>query len=54
VTIWDPATHTSKTIRAGSGLPDNQVNRMELDAIVKPAALHVATGTGAARIRVFP
>jgi hypothetical protein len=54
VTIWDPATRTSKTIRAGSGLPDNGVKRMELDTMVKPPALHVSTNTGAARIRIVP
>jgi len=54
ITLWDPATHTSKSIRAGAGLPDNTVNRMELDMMVNPPVLHVATGTGAASIRVFP
>ena len=54
VTLWDPATRTSKSIRGGSGLPDDHVNRMELDTMVNPPALHVATATGAATIRVFP
>jgi hypothetical protein len=54
VTLWDPATRTSKTIRAGLGLPDNNVNRMDLDMMVNPPALHVATTTGGATIRVFP
>jgi hypothetical protein len=54
ITLWDPATNTSKTIRAGSGLPDNNVHRMELDTMVEPPVLHVATATGAASIRVFP
>jgi hypothetical protein len=54
LTFWDPATHTSKTMRAGAGLPDNQVNRLELDTMVNPPVLHVATGSGGAAIRVFP
>jgi hypothetical protein len=54
ITLWDPATNTSKTIRAGSGLADNNVHRMELDTMVNPPVLHVATASGAASIRVFP
>ena len=54
ITFWDPATRTSKTIRAGSALPDNTVNDLELDTMVSPPALHVATSTGGATIRVFP
>ncbi|MFL5366250.1 MAG: hypothetical protein ACJ781_12320 [Myxococcales bacterium] len=54
VTLWDPATKTSKTLGTAAGLPDTHVNRMELDTMVDPPALHVATATGAARIRVLP
>jgi hypothetical protein len=64
VTFWDPPPppwenppHTPRpttTIRAGAGLPDNQVNRLQLDTMVNPPVLHVSTGTGGAAIRVFP
>jgi hypothetical protein len=54
LTFWDPVARTSKTMRAGSGLPDDQVNRLELDTMVNPPVLHVSTGSGGAAIRVFP
>jgi ligand-binding sensor domain-containing protein len=54
VTLWDPATHTSKTIRSGSGLLDDSVRSLELDTMVKPPVLHVSTANGAASIRVLP
>ena len=52
--IYDPATGTHVTIRAGQGIPDDHVWSMELDDMVVPPALHVATAGGAAVIRVFP
>ncbi|MFL5420978.1 MAG: WD40 repeat domain-containing protein [Myxococcales bacterium] len=54
LTLWDPKTHESKTMRAGSGLLDDNVRNLELDTMVNPPALHVSTATGAARIRIFP
>jgi ligand-binding sensor domain-containing protein len=54
VTLWDPKTQASKTIRSGSGLVDDSVRTLELDTMVNPPALHVSTRNGAARIRVFP
>jgi hypothetical protein len=54
VTLYDPATKTSKTIGTAGGLPDTHVNRMELDTMVNPPALHVSTAAGASTIRVFP
>ncbi len=54
LSFYDPATNTSKTIRAGQGIPDDHVNRLEVDTMVDPPALHVATGGGAAVIRQFP
>ncbi len=52
--IYDPATGASKAIRAGAGIPDDGVVRLDLDTMASPPALHVATRGGAAVIRVFP
>jgi hypothetical protein len=54
LTLWSPGTGAHASIRAGSGLRDNTVNRLELDMMVNPPALHVSTSTGASTIRVFP
>jgi hypothetical protein len=35
-------------------LPSDAVQSMELDRMVNPPTLHVATSTGAAAIRVLP
>ena len=52
--FWDPKTKASKVMRGGSGLPDDAVQRLELDLMVNPPALHVSTNSGATSIRVFP
>jgi hypothetical protein len=52
--LWNPNTGAHTSIRAGSGLRDNIVNRLELDMMVDPPALHVSTTLGASTIRVFP
>jgi hypothetical protein len=52
--IWDPATGKRTSIRAGQGIPDDGVLRIELDTMVEPPALHVATRGGAAVLRVLP
>jgi hypothetical protein len=49
--LFDPATGKHAAI---AGLPDTRVVQMELDAMVNPPSLHVATRGGAAVIRVFP
>ena len=54
VMIWNPNTGAHTAFRAGSGLPDNNVNRLELDMMVSPPALHVSTALGATTLRVFP
>ncbi|HET9597376.1 MAG TPA: WD40 repeat domain-containing protein [Anaeromyxobacteraceae bacterium] len=54
LTIYDPATKSHVNIRAGQGIPDDRVLAMELDDMVVPPALHVATRGGAAVITVFP
>ena len=54
ITLWNPATGATKHIGAGNGLADDNVQRMELDMMVDPPALHVATSNGAATIRQFP
>jgi hypothetical protein len=53
LTFWDPATGMHSTLRAGQGIPSDQVYRMELDTMVNPPALHVATAGGAAVLRHF-
>ncbi|HEY6908910.1 MAG TPA: WD40 repeat domain-containing protein [Myxococcales bacterium] len=52
--FWDPNTGRHTAMRAGQGIPDDHVMGLELDTMVDPPALHVATGGGAAVIRVFP
>jgi hypothetical protein len=54
--LWllNPATMTAKNIGAGQGIPSNRVLRLELDTMVNPPALHVATYGGAAVLRVLP
>ena len=52
--VWDPVSGKRTQIRSGNGIPSDQVYRLELDRMVDPPALHVATAGGAAVIRVFP
>lgn len=52
--FWDPVKRTSVSIRAGQGIPDDHILRLELDTMVKPPALHVATRGGGAVLRVLP
>jgi hypothetical protein len=52
--FWNPATGQHTAIHAGGGIPSDQVWRLELDAMVNPPALHVATLGGAAVLRVLP
>ena len=47
--VWDPVTGKHFAIRAGGGIPSDQVYRLEVDTMVDPPALHVATAGGAAR-----
>jgi hypothetical protein len=54
VAIWNPDTGEVKRLRAGSGLPSDQVQQLDLDTMVDPPTLHVTTTTGAAAIRVLP
>ncbi len=54
LSFYDPATGTSKAVRAGQGIADDHVNRIEVDQMVNPTALHVATDGGAAVLRVLP
>jgi hypothetical protein len=54
LTFWNPATGQRAGLRAGQGIPDDRVQRLELDAMVSPPALHVATQTGAASLRQLP
>ncbi len=52
--LYDPATQTSKGIRAGQGIPSDQVIRLEVDRMTDPPSLNVATAGGAAVLRVLP
>ena len=52
--FWDPISHAHQSVTAGSGLPDNDVNRLELDRMVTPPTLHVSTRTGATALRRLP
>jgi hypothetical protein len=52
--VWDPATGSSPSIRSGALLPSDGIQRIELDRMVKPEALHVSTSAGAAVIRPIP
>jgi hypothetical protein len=49
--VWDPATGTSAPLR---GLPGKKVIRLELDTMVRPPSLLVATDGGAAVLRQIP
>jgi hypothetical protein len=49
--VHDPATRTSKVL---PGLPGSAVWDLEVDRMVKPPALHVATDGGAAALRMLP
>ena len=51
VTLWDPKSGAHVAL---TGLPDPHVLRMELDTMVSPPALHVATYGGAASMRKLP
>jgi hypothetical protein len=52
--FWDPVKGTHTQVRAGQGIPDDHVNRLELDTMVNPPALHVSTWGGATVLRVWP
>ena len=52
--FWNPTTRETKPLRAGHGIPDDHVTRLELDTMVSPPALHVSTRTGATVLRQFP
>jgi hypothetical protein len=54
LTIWDPNKKTHVSIRAGQGIPDDRIVQLEVDKMVDPPALHVATRGGAAVLRVLP
>ena len=54
LSIWNPNTGAHSSIRAGQGIPDDGVMRIQLDTMVDPPALHVATRGGAAVLRALP
>jgi hypothetical protein len=51
IVFWDPKTRQRTVMRGGSGLPDDSVQRLELDRMVSPPVLHVSTNSGASSIR---
>jgi len=52
--LWNPDTRQSLSLRAPDWLPDDRVQRLELDTMVSPPALHISTNTGATVLRVLP
>jgi hypothetical protein len=55
LSIYDPAKGTSTQVRASGGLiPSDSIRQLEVDRMVSPATLHVATDGGAAAIRQLP
>jgi hypothetical protein len=54
LSVYDPATKTSKPITAGNGIPSNRILSLEVDRMPSPFTLHVATAGGAAALRVLP
>jgi hypothetical protein len=52
--VWDPNTGEHVAVRGRSYLPDDRVNRLALDTMVSPPALHVSTAGGAAILRELP
>lgn len=54
VLLWHPDTGSKAWIKAGNGIADDNVSRLELDDMVNPPALHITTQSGAARLRVLP
>ena len=54
LTFWDPKTGAHASLRGASVLPDDHVLRLEVDAMVSPITLHVATAGGAAALRKLP
>ncbi len=51
VVLYDPRTGTSKQV---PGLPSGTILDVEVDRMIDPPALHVATDAGAAVLRVLP
>ncbi len=49
--LYDPGTGTSKPL---GGLPSGTILDLEVDRMVVPPALHVATDAGAAALRLLP
>ena len=54
LTLWDPVTGKRSSIRVGQGIPDDGILRIQLDTMVDPPALQVATRGGATVLRVLP
>ncbi len=53
--VFDPARNASSSIRASSGLlPSDSVRMIEVNPLVSPPTLEVATDGGAAALRVLP
>src|SRR5207244_6693757 len=52
--LWNPKSGDHVSLRGSQWLPDDHVLRIELDQMVSPPTLHVATWGGAAAIRKLP
>jgi hypothetical protein len=54
LSVYDPATQTSTSIRGTQYLPSDHIYRLELDTMVTPWTLHVSTAAGAASLQKLP
>jgi hypothetical protein len=55
LSVYDPVSRTSTPIRAWGGLiPSDGIRSIEVDRMVNPPTLHVATDAGAAALRQLP
>jgi hypothetical protein len=54
IALYDPATGKSVQLHAPQDLPSDEILRLELDTMVSPWVLHVATAGGAASLRKLP
>jgi hypothetical protein len=52
--LYDPKDGSHTAIRAGGGIPSDQITALELDTMPAPPTLHVSTAGGAAALRVLP
>jgi hypothetical protein len=52
--LYDPKDGSHRALRAGDGIPSDEITALELDTMPSPPTLHVSTAGGAAALRVLP